>query len=258
MDTGLLNYELVRPGLLSKLVCLDEIGSTNEFASAHSFPSDTLIVTTNQTCGKGRFGRKWFSDPGKNIAMTLVRNYSLGIDEIHCVSFYSSLILLKSLVKICGSSAKDFSLKWPNDLLLKGKKVSGFLLDTKDLRSAEKKISVGLGINVNQELFDEEIKHKATSLLLDAGKEFDTDEIIIRFVTDFYATLHLINDHTSLMLQWKDNCGHIGKKIMFRLLADGEEYPALVKDILPDGSLRLQLEDGNEKSFYSGEVSVAY
>ncbi len=258
MDAGILNYELVKPGLLSKLVCLDEIGSTNEYASAQNFPSDTLIITTNQTCGKGRFGRKWISAPGKNIAMTLVKHYRLGIDEIHCISFYSSLILKRSLDKICGGSENNISLKWPNDILMNGKKIAGFLLDTKDLRSEEKRIAVGLGINVNQDYFDEEIKHKATSLLLETGKEIDTDEIIIRFVTDFYASLHLINDHTSLMLQWKNNCGHIGKKIMFRLLADGEENPALVKDILPDGSLRLKLEDGNERSFYSGEVSLAY
>jgi BirA family biotin operon repressor/biotin-[acetyl-CoA-carboxylase] ligase len=258
MDPGTLNFELVKPGLLSELVYLEETDSTNEYASTHKLHSDTLVVTSNQTNGKGRFGRKWMSSPGKNVAMTLVKNFPIDIDKIHNVSFYSSLVLIRSLKKICDGYETEFSLKWPNDLLLNGKKVAGFLLDTKDLRSNEKRISIGVGINVNEQNFDEDIIHKATSLLQETGNEFMAEDIIVNYVKDFFSDLQLLNDSNSLMTEWKSYCSHIGMNVKFRLLADSEEKNAFVKDILQDGSLRLLTEDGSERSFFSGEISLGF
>lgn len=256
MDSGYLNFKLVKPGLLKKLVYLEETGSTNEYASANKLASDTLVITSNQTNGKGRFGRKWESSPGKNIAMTLVKNFLISIDEIHNVSFYSSLILLKTLEKLCKVYSAGFSLKWPNDVLLNGKKFAGFLLDTKDLSSKEKKIAIGVGINVNEKNFGEEIRYKATSLFNETQSEFALEDIVVNYVTDFYTELSLLNDCSSLMSQWKSHCAHIGKQVKFRLLVDSEERSAFVKDILPDGSLRLVSDDGSEKSYFSGEITL--
>lgn len=256
MDSGYLNFKLVKPGLLQSLVYLEETGSTNEYASANKLASDTLVITSIQTNGKGRFGRKWESSPGKNIAMTLVKNFIISIDEIHNVSFYSSLILLKTLQKLCKGYSTDFSLKWPNDVLLNSKKIAGFLLGTKDMSNKEKRIAIGVGVNVNEQNFGEEIRYTATSLFNETRNEFALEDIVISYVTELYSELTLINDCNSLMSQWKSNCAHIGKQVKFRLLVDSEEKCAFVKDILPDGSLKLVSDDGSERCYFSGEISL--
>ena len=257
MDAELIHYKLVRPGLLSRVIYLDEISSTNEYASSLAVKQDTLILTGNQTGGKGRFGRKWVSTPGKNIALTLVKNLRLRIDEIHNAGFYSSLSLINALRKFTPEHSHNYSLKWPNDIMMNGKKIAGLLLETKDLKIADKKLFIGLGVNVNEENLEPDLISKATSLYLETGSAHSVEELIILFVEEFYSRIDIIFKTAELMEEWKKNCGHIGKVIGFRQLSDGEIRTATVKDIRNDGSLNLILENGAEKLFYSGEISLS-
>lgn len=255
MKVDELNYRLVNPAYLKSILYEPEIESTNEYAVRLSLPADSLVITSNQTKGKGRFSREWVSSPGKNIAMTLVKKFRLTVDMIHNVSFYSSLTLHKILKNRFADHNIELRLKWPNDLLLNGKKVAGFLLDSKDLAYKEKKIFIGVGVNVNEAAFDDKLSRKATSLFLETGTESKPEEIISDFVKSFYDGIELVYDSGSLMDQWKENCEHIGKTVNFKLLSDGEIKPALVRNIANDGSLLLKFDDGTEKSFYSGEIS---
>ncbi len=257
MDSELLHYKLVKPGILREIIFLDEVNSTNEYAASGKFGSDTLIVAKNQTGGKGRFGREWISSPGKNVAITLVKSFSLRIDEIHNAGFYSSLIVLNAFRKFLPEYSAEFSLKWPNDILFRNKKVAGLLLDSRDLRNPEKLIAIGAGININEDKLSPELIHKATSLLIETGREFSPEKFIIILLDDFYDRFELVYDTRRLMEEWRKNCCHLGKEIGFRQLSDGEVRTAKVKDINDDGSLRLILDNGTEKSFYSGEISLS-
>jgi BirA family biotin operon repressor/biotin-[acetyl-CoA-carboxylase] ligase len=258
MNSAVINFELVKPGILKRFIFLEETGSTNEYATSHKVQSDTLIISPNQTKGKGRFGRKWISSPGKNISLTLVKDFRIGVDEIHNVGFYTSLTLANSLEKFLPDKGASLSLKWPNDVLLSDKKVGGMLLDCRDLRSAEKKISIGIGVNVNEDKFDDDIKAKATSMFLSTGKEYDIDKIVITFIKEFYSQQELISNPEKLMTLWKMRCNHIGREIYFRILEDGNESKAIVMDIMKDGSIKLLNENGKVTIHYSGEISLAY
>ncbi len=256
MDTGILQYKLVRQGFLKEIIWLDEISSTNEYAAARNLGSDTLVITDNQTGGKGRFGRVWFSTPGKNVSMSLVKSFRIGVDEIHNVGFYTSLKLLESIVKTHTHLSGKLALKWPNDLMLNSRKAAGLLMDSRDLKSPVKKIILGIGLNVNESEFDVEIRHKATSLFAETGSESDLEDQIVSFVNEFYSGIDLISDTRELMERWRNHCCHLGKPVRFRLLTDGEEKNGIARDIGNDGSLKLETEDGKLMSYYSGEISL--
>ena len=151
-------------------IFFDEIESTNEYAKKHDLPNNTLLITDKQTKGHGRFCRNWESSPGKDLTFSLIKKFTIGIDEVHLINFYTSYIIFDSLKNSYPEShTKNLFLKWPNDILLNGKKISGILTDVKDLRSVVKKFIIGAGINVNCNEFSDEVKNKATSLFKETG-----------------------------------------------------------------------------------------
>lgn len=256
MNAGMLTYRLQKPGLLRKLIVLESVSSTNEYAFANNLESDTLVIAPEQVSGKGRFGRAWHSSPGKNISLTLVKNFRISVDEIHNVGFYSSLKLLEAIRDSLTDRNFTVSLKWPNDVLLNGKKVAGMLLDSRDLKNPVKRMAIGIGVNVNEESFEGELAGKATSVLIETGSEASIEELVVSFLQKFYDELLLTEDSIALMNKWRSYCNHIGKEVRFRLLADGEEKLAFVEDINSDGSLKLRSGDGAVRSYYSGEISL--
>lgn len=262
MDLNLLNSELTKENLLSKIIYFDELESTNKYAKENNITDDTLIITSHQTNGTGRFGRIWKSVPGKNLTFTIVKSFKIGIDEIHLVNFYSSYILCETLKNLTSNnnSITDFevTLKWPNDIILNRKKVAGFLLDVRDLKKELKKFIIGIGINVNQEAFHEDINLKATSLLLEFKTEVNPEELLILFIKNFYDRLFLLNNKNVLMKYWNENSNIEGKKIRFKKVEDDTEQDATVICIDDDGGLKMKLNDDKVKKYYSGEISLIY
>lgn len=256
MNAGMLTYRLQRPGLLKKVIVLESVSSTNDYAVASNLAADTLVITSEQVSGKGRFGRVWHSSPGKNISLTLVKEFRISVDEIHNVGFYSSIKLLEAVRDSLTGSNCTVSLKWPNDVLLNGKKVAGMLLDSRDLKNPVKRMAIGIGVNVNEDSFEGELSGKATSILIETGSEACIEELVVAFMEKFYEELGLIDDSAALMSRWKSHCKHIGQLVRFRLLSDGEEKLAFVEDINSNGSLKLRAGDGAARSYYSGEISL--
>ncbi|HMQ69921.1 MAG TPA: biotin--[acetyl-CoA-carboxylase] ligase [Ignavibacteria bacterium] len=259
MNIELLKKELIKDNCLSEIMFFDEIGSTNEYARKHDLPDNTLLITDKQTKGSGRFSRNWESAPGKDLTFTLVKKINIGIDDIFLINFYTSYIIFNSIKKICaGRSADNLFLKWPNDILFNGKKISGILTDVRDLRSETKNFIIGAGINVNCSEFSDGIKSKATSILKESGSEMDKTLLLKNIILNFYKNLDLINDGKKLMSLWKSNTDIIGKEISFRQFNDGEGISYKVENIDTDGGLVVIDDKNNRKKFNSGEISIGY
>ena len=163
-----------------------------------------------------------------------------------------------SLKRFIDDTGNDLSLKWPNDVLVNGKKVSGILIEIKDINKPEKKFIIGIGINVNQKEFPEDIKNKATSLYQVVGNEVSREELLCEIVTNFYLNLDVLRDKIKLFDLWKKNCSYIGKEILIRKFVDDDEVPAVVRDIAQDGGLIVEFSSGETKTYYSGEISLSY
>lgn len=163
-------YEIIR---------INSIPSTNLFLKENydDFNEYTVLVCEKQSHGRGRMGRLWFSSED-NIALSILLkpNNDVNISNISLVVGASVFNTLNRYVKC--------SIKWPNDILVNDKKICGILLEAISSNEIEALI-VGIGINVNQIEFDNEIKNKATSLKLELNKDIDKDEIINNLINDF-------------------------------------------------------------------------
>lgn len=259
MNIELLNSELVKINYLNEIIYFEELDSTNGYAKKNNLSSDTLLITSNQTSGIGRFNRQWKTTPSKDLTFSLIKTIDIRIDEVHLVNFYSSYILLISLKEYLSAyNIQDISLKWPNDLIFNGRKIAGILLDVKDLKNDLKKFIIGIGINVNSIEFSEDLKIKATSIINEIKSELSIEMILILFIKNFFEKIFLIQSKEELMKNWLMNTQIIGKKINFRKIEDDKEQPATVLDIDLDGGLKVKFDDDRVKKFYSGEISLLY
>ncbi|MBK8550295.1 MAG: biotin--[acetyl-CoA-carboxylase] ligase [Ignavibacteria bacterium] len=259
MNIALLNTELVKDKYLNEIIYFEELDSTNSYAKKNNLGSDTLLITSNQLRGTGRFNRQWKTTPSKDLTFSLIKNIDIRIDEVHLVNFYSSYILLISLKEYLSSfNIQDISLKWPNDIIFNGRKIAGILLDVKDLKNDLKKFIIGIGLNVNSKEFPEDLKPKATSIINEIKSELNIEMILIIFIKNFFEKLYLIKSKDELMKNWLMHTKIVGKKINFRKIEDDKEQPATVINIDPDGGLKVKFEDDRIKKYYSGEISLLY
>lgn len=259
MNIRTLQNEIINVRMLKDIIYFEEIASTNEYAKKNNTESDTLIITSHQTDGKGRFNRQWKTTPSKDLTFSIIKSFKITIDEIHLINFYSSYILLSALKNYFGESVElKFSLKWPNDILLNSRKVAGLLLDVKDLHCEIKKFIIGIGVNVNGAGYEEELKAKATSLLNETNKSAEIENLLILIVKKFYDNLYLLKNKNELMNSWTAHTDIIGKKIRFRKVSDDEELSVTVLDIDTDGGLKVLSCEGKITKYYSGEITMNY
>lgn len=165
------------------LIYFETIDSTQKQLKALENPKNgTIIVADSQISGIGTQDRKWFTGAGKNIAMSFVLLPNCKLQKIQnltvCIA-ECMINALKNLYKI------ELSIKIPNDIYYRGKKVGGILTESVSKAEEVQKIYVGIGLNVNQENFAEDLSEIATSLKIEFGKNFDREEIIVEFLNQF-------------------------------------------------------------------------
>lgn len=161
-----------------------------------------------------------------------------------------TLVAGLAVCKVLGQKGFEALIKWPNDTVISGKKVCGILTEKKKDR-----IAVGIGINVNAESFDGDLKEKATSLYIESGKTFEREEFVDLIAAEFEKVYTILHDNgfSALREEYKENCVTIGKKIKVELPCSSYEAEAV--DINGDGELVI-LHNGNFETVRSGEVSV--
>lgn len=257
MDQEKLKKSLLRFGDTINIEYYDILDSTNEYAKDNSSSDGSLLICDHQTKGRGRYNRVWQAEKGNDLTFTLVKCFKVSMDEIVIINFYVTYILFRTLKQFLKENV-NISLKWPNDILINSKKVSGILIEVKDINKADKKFIIGIGINVNQQKFPEEISQKATSLFLESGEKVEREKLLGEIINSFYVNFDLLNDKEHLLKLWRDNFSYINKEIMIRKFVDDEEIPAIVRDIGMDGGLIVEHSDGSRSTYYSGEISLSY
>ena len=248
---------------LKDVVFFEHLHSTNSYAKDNNVSSDNLIITAYQYEGRGRFDRIWESIENNNLTFTLIKSFEIDSRDVFIINFYVSYFVLKAIKDIFPDYLqKNFSLKWPNDMLLNGKKFAGILSELVNLDSKNKKFIIGVGINVNQKEFSSSIKNKATSLRLETGIIFELEDLLIRIVKEFYENIELIKDTQKILSLWKSNTNLIGKNVKFRKTGLDAEIQGTIIDIAKDGGIVIETTDErNTKkntTYYTGEISFIY
>lgn len=235
----------------------DCVNSTNDEAkklAREGCPAGTVIVAEEQKNGKGRLGRNWYSSAGTGLWFSIIIRPELTPNLAPFLTIVAALTVYNSLVDTIGEDI--VSLKWPNDVLVNDKKVCGILSELNaDLGMINYAI-IGIGINVNQDEFPEEIKDKATSLKKEVGKEVNRTLLLqntLNYFEGFYSKL-IQGEHNILLQLWKGSLALQGKEVS--IYSSDRVYLGKVKDISDQGELILEDVNGNIHSFWAGDVSL--
>lgn len=163
----------------------------NEVESTQSLAKDlvkndyiyngTVIITDNQTKGKGTHGRVWNTSKGKNITMTIILKPNCDINLLDKLTIQIAEAIKIAIKELYGY---DLIIKYPNDLLLNGKKICGILTQSSTTKNIVNYILIGIGFNVNEERFPENLKEIATSLKKEYLNEFNREDIIIKILKE--------------------------------------------------------------------------
>lgn len=240
-----------------QVVYLERTGSTNQDAkrmAENGAGSGTLVVTDCQETGKGRRGRSWVSPSGVNIYFTLLLRPDFAPDKASMLTLVMALSVAQAIEKQTGRKA---GIKWPNDIVMEGKKVCGILTEM-TLEEAEiQSVVIGTGINVGQTEFPEEISQRATSLFLVCGKNISRSALIAETMSCFernYAAFEKNLNLSALKETYEGYLLNLGKEV--RVLDPAGEYDGRAKGINENGELLVELADGSINRVYAGEVSV--
>ena len=234
----------------------DEIDSTNNKAkelARKGAKEGTLVVADQQTSGKGRLGRVWESPAGTGIWMSIILRPNILPQYASQITLVAGLDMCEAIQEVTGLNAM---IKWPNDVVVGGKKVCGILTEMSAEIEGINYIVVGIGVNVNMKHFPETLPY-ASSLVLQGGKEYSRKEIITNFLERFdkdYEQYKVKPDLEALQKRYERNCINLHKKV--KLVRKSGEVVAEAIGINKEGELCVKYEDGTEETVLSGEVSV--
>ena len=240
-----------------EVLYFDTIDSTNTKAqelAEKGYPSGTLVVADKQESGKGRRGRSWVSPSGTGIFMTLMIKPDINPNNASMLTLVAALAVAKAITSVTGEEAM---IKWPNDIVVNGKKVCGILTEMNAQFDYINHIVVGIGINVHNESFPEEISQMASSLMIEAGgKRFHRAQIIaetMSYFEQYYDTFLKTQDLSALVREYDELLVNRNKSV--RVLDPKEPFDGKAMGITPKGELIVDTWE-SRKLVTSGEVSV--
>lgn len=234
----------------------DSIDSTNTKAkelAEEGHPSGTLVVADRQTAGKGRRGRSWESPTGIGIFMTLMLKPEINPNHASMLTLVAAMATTRAIRRVTGVPAM---IKWPNDIVMNGKKVCGILTEMSAQFDYINHIVIGIGINVHNEDFPEEIAQTASSLYLESGQHIHRASLIEAFLEEFedvYAEYLKTEDMEGLMKEYDAMLVNRGRQV--RVLDPKEPFEGKAMGITKKGELIVDTWE-SRKLVSSGEVSV--
>jgi BirA family biotin operon repressor/biotin-[acetyl-CoA-carboxylase] ligase len=238
-----------------KLYVYNSIDSTNACAKVLAnagAEEGTVVIAEFQTAGRGRQGRTWQSESGRNLLFSFIIRPKLDINKVGLLTFFAA-----SSVSLAIESLSDIrcECKWPNDILLNGKKCCGILMESAFQHNMLDYAVVGIGLNVNQRVFANDLDKKATSLSLECKKEFDRKVIfqqVMRSLETNYIDVSSGN-FDNVLKEWKARTTIFGKQIT--LIQGDDKLQGCATGITTDGGLLIATPEG-ERVFYTGDISL--
>jgi BirA family transcriptional regulator, biotin operon repressor / biotin---[acetyl-CoA-carboxylase] ligase len=239
---------------ISIFECID---STNDYLKLKTFPHNQSIkicLAEQQTRGKGRFNREWYSPFGQNIYLSCIYPFRKDISELAGLSLVASLAIVKTL-QTYGLSDHLYA-KWPNDVVYQNKKLSGCLIEIQAESHGASHAIIGVGINVNMLNDDHHIQQTWTSMRKILAQYIDRNELCARLITHFLDHLQQFaaRGFTPFAEEWMQADSLMNKIITLKNF--DEKITGKVMGINDKGHLLLRLENGTVRSFSSGDTSI--
>lgn len=227
--------------------------STMDIAKEESHrraPEGTIALADEQTKGRGRMGRKWHTPPGQGILVSLLlRPDDLSMPQLNMLS---ALAVARSIEKVTGLKP---SIKWPNDIILEGKKVSGILIESEVEEERVTSAVVGIGINVNMDPQDfPDIATTATSLKMLLQETVSREKLLLAFLEEMESLYQSLRHGDNIPRLWRSRLNTLGRNV--RILSGDTEDAGYAEGVEDDGTLLLRHPDGTLVRYIAGEVSL--
>lgn len=214
----------------------------------------TLVVADMQTAGRGRRGRSWSSPAGTNAYFTLILKPDFEPDKASMLTLVMAMAVAAGITETCDTEAY---IKWPNDIVIGGKKVCGMLTELSVQQEYIQYVVIGAGVNVGLQEFVPEIADTATCLEQECGRKVPRAQLIVNIMKAFekyYEQFLKKLDFSELKEAYDELLVNCGREV--RVLDPKGEYTGISQGINARGELLVELPDGSEAAVYAGEVSV--
>jgi BirA family biotin operon repressor/biotin-[acetyl-CoA-carboxylase] ligase len=252
---SLIRAELGDNKIGNKIVHYFRVDSTNEAAlklAAAGAPHGSVVLAEEQTAGRGRFGRSWYSEKSSGIYVSVILRPPLAPATAPILTLMAGVAAQQAVSTATGLSV---DIRWPNDLLVDGKKVCGILMEmTADLDRLHA-VVLGIGINVNHSAMPAELKEIATSLRIETGRSHSRAHIAAALLKELERKYHLLLDEggAAIARRWTAASSFAeGKRV--RVLSNSGGYLATTLGLEPTGALRVRRDDRREELLVSGEI----
>ena len=233
------------------------IDSTNNYAKKLALDGaveGTIVISDEQTGGRGRLGRAWVSPSGTSICMSMILRPTIYPNEAAKITEITAAAVANAISKVTKLQA---GIKWPNDIIINSKKVCGILTEMSAELNNINYVIVGMGINANIDEFPDDIKSVATSLKKATGIEVSRKKLVINIVKEFeklYYDFISTGDLNKTVEVCKKRSVILGKTI--KVINKNETIIAKAIDINENGELVIKKSDGEIINIISGEVSI--
>ena len=209
----------------------------------------TVIIAGEQTAGRGRIQRLWLSPPG-NIALSVILYPA--ITHLPFLVMIASLAVVRSVKKVTGLES---NIKWPNDVLINGKKVGGILIENEISGGKTARAVIGIGININiKESVLEGSSQPVTSLEREIRQRVSKVDLVKSLLEEMERLYRLIPDGGIIFGEWQDNLLTLGKRVTVALPEGNLE--GIAESVDESGSLMLRLDDGGYTRIVAGDVTL--
>lgn len=239
----------------NKIYTFETIDSTNNCAKAVAGVGaleGTVVIAEEQTAGRGRLGRLWHSDPHQNLTFSVVLRPKLNNEGFNLLSLFAAVAVAEAIEEVTHLRVEA---KWPNDLLIGKKKVAGILIEGSFKDNSSEYVILGIGINVNQTSFPDDLMQKATSLSHVSDNEVNRIDLFretLRSLERNYINVCTVG-FPPILSAWLSRSSLMDKPIS--ISQQGALITGVVKGLNSDGGLVIQTDESTQTVF-AGDVTV--
>jgi len=240
----------------SKVLHFDSLPSTNDLARemAQSGESEgAAIIASQQTAGRGRQGRSWVSPPDLGLYVSLILRPSIAPADSTVITLAAAVAVQQTLEQVYRIPA---DIKWPNDVLVRGRKICGILVESAIEANRLLYAIMGIGVNLGQRDFPDDLKETATSLLIESGQAVAPSEFLEQLLAHLDDWYRKATAEPALVIaRWEELSSYARNCAVLVEAADGIIEGA-TRGLTPKGALRVELETGEMREIVSGEVKL--
>ncbi len=243
--------------LTPTILRFDSLPSTNTEAArqaALGAPEGLCVVAREQTAGRGRRERVWVSPKDAGLYVSILLRPALVARDWPLITLAAALAARDALAEVCGLEA---DIKWPNDLLADGRKLCGILAETAE-GARGRAVVLGVGVNLNERSFPEEMRDAATSIEGQTGRAPEAErllEALLRALARRYETLQAPGGTSFTLSEWETHSSYAhGRRVRVALVA--ETFDGVTRGLEPDGALRVETDAGRLRTIRAGDVTA--